>query len=75
MCVLSALSSFLRNWTVIYVTARNWYRDKANFYQTSCQVIFCLLQVLFQGTQQEDSWKQMYLLDNLTLEVWPIAVK
>lgn len=34
--VFSVLSSFLNNWTVIYVAMRNWYGDKANFFQTSC---------------------------------------
>lgn len=46
-----------------------WLREigteiKPTFIKPLVQVIFCLLQILFQGTQQEDSWKQMYLLDN-----------
>lgn len=37
---------------------------KPTFFKPLVQGIICLLQILVQGTQQEDSWKQMHLLDN-----------
>lgn len=37
---------------------------KPAFFKPLVQGIFWLLQMLVQGTQQENSWKKMHLLDN-----------